>query len=198
MALAPIVGSPERWQRFGYSNGESGGSFRHFEHVRSEFAIAAADRQHGERIGAALAAFNPRIAYAAAGGISVGYSGTIYDMMGLNDPVLARRCRNKVGPTGHACFDRERFYELLPDALLPRAASKRENVDLREVDAALKRPENWDNVIFRNLFNEEEFTAQYRMVRLVPDEGEFTVYGYFSVRFLLGVAKNRHIRMMFQ
>jgi hypothetical protein len=197
VALVPLLWLPSHWRHFGYSNGEPGGQWSSFEHVRSEYAIAQADRLHGARIAEALATRLPRIAYAAAGGISVGYPGVIYDMMGLNDPVLAHRCQDKVGPTGHACFERERFYELQPDALLPRAIAKATELNLMELDWTLRRPGNWDNRIFRDLFNEPLFREQYRMARIVPAQGPWSVYGYFSVRYLLDLVQDPHFQLVF-
>lgn len=106
-------------------------------------------------------------------------------MMGLNDPVLARGCGNKRGPIGHACFDRDYFFRIAPDILLPRATPKSWTIDLRGLDRELNRPGNWDNTIFRRLFSDPEFRKRYRLVRLFRRGSEWAVHGYFRTDFLL-------------
>jgi len=155
------------------------------EHIASEFWIAREDRLHGARLAEVFMGHLPRIAFAAAGGISVGYPGVVLDMMGLNDSITAHRCSQRSGPIGHACFDRERFFELLPDALLPRGVAAGKLVDLARVEAQLNNPRGWDYTIFRGLFADPAFRSRYRLVRVTRRGVAASAYGYFSVPFLM-------------
>jgi arabinofuranosyltransferase len=194
--LLPLGALPAHWTRFMASNGPDGAVVEPSDQLSSGFWIASADRVHGVGIASLLAEHPPRIGYAAAGGISVGYPGTIYDLMGLNDPVLAHSCADKRGPTGHACFDRDRFYVLLPDALLPRATPRDQQVNLAGLDAEFRRYGNWDNVIFRDLFSELHFREQYRMARISRPDNPWAVHGYFSVPYLLTLAEDTRLRLV--
>lgn len=193
--LAAMV--PTQWAAFVRNNRPDGSVEDASLHVASLYWIAKADRRHGERLAELFAPPRssgavrdpaeslPRIAYAAAGGISVGYPGVVLDMMGLNDPVLASSCKNKRGPLGHACFDRDYFFLVAPDALLPRATLRSEWVDLAALDRELRRPGNWDNTIFRDLFADREFRERYRLARVFRRESSVAAHGYFRADFLL-------------
>jgi hypothetical protein len=205
-ALLVLVAAsiPFEWSAFFRDNGR--GAIEDISrHVASGHWIARDDRSHGERIGAffgwkaraparstqASVDELPRIAYAAAGGIAVGYRGVVFDMMGLNDPILARGCEDKRGPLGHACFDRDYFFRLSPDILLPRATPRAWVVDLRALDRELNRPGNWDNTIFRGIFADPEFRNRYRLVRLSRRGSPWAVHGYFRTEFLLPLLAER-------
>ena len=176
------------WRDFAESNKLEVPTLDLSEHMATEFLIAQADRAHGKNLAALFGTFLPRIAYAAAGGIAVGYPGTVYDMMGLNDPEVAKSCKNKTGPIGHACFDRNRFFALAPDALLPRAIERTAPLDLAALDRELRRNGNWDNTIFHGLFSDPEFRSKYRLVKVLRRTSSWAAYGYFSVPFLFELA----------
>jgi hypothetical protein len=205
--LVLVVASiPFEWSAFFRDNG--GGPIEDISrHVASGHWIARDDRRHGERIAEFFARKTraptqvsadglPRIAYAAAGGIAVGYRGVVFDMMGLNDPILARGCENKRGPLGHACFDRDYFFRLSPDILLPRATPRAWTVDLRALDRELNRAGNWDNTIFRGIFADKEFRSRYRLVRLFRRGSPWAVHGYFRTEFLLPLLAERSFEVV--
>jgi hypothetical protein len=160
--------------------------------VGSEFWIAQVDRQHGRGLSRVFHGALPRIGYAAAGGIAVGYEGSVIDLMGLNEPLLARTCAGRSGPKGHSCFDVETFFRLAPDAFLPRIVGvARTAAAACPHHLAVSRRSGWDYLIFRGLFGHPRFLDEYALATVHRgDAGAPTANGYFRREFLAKLGRD--------
>lgn len=152
--------------------------------VGSEFWIAKVDREHGRGLSRVFDGALPRIGYAAAGGIAVGYQGSVVDLMGLNEPSLARTCAGRSGPKGHACFDVETFFQLAPEALLPRIVGVARTGAACPHHLSVSRRSGWDYLIFRGLFAHPRFLDEYAIATVRRSGAEPTAHGYFRREFL--------------
>lgn len=153
--------------------------------VGSEFWITKVDREHGRRLSEVFRGALPGIGYAAAGGIAMGYEGSVIDLMGLNEPSLARTCAERSGPKGHACFDVETFFRLAPDAFLPRIVGVARTQAACANHLSVSRRAGWDFLIFRGLFAEPRFLDAYALATVRrAGLSDSTAVGYFSRAFL--------------
>jgi len=142
--------------------------------MRHEFRIA--DR--GVRRGAGFAELFsreprlPSIGVIAAGGIKRTYPGTIIDLMGLNNTLVAHSKGDRRGVRSHAAFQKPLFYELDPDILV--------------LDPEGPAPlDGFENLVLKGLLGDREFNDRYvfadvRKAGWGPGHGR----GYFKCAFL--------------
>ena len=62
----------------------------------------------------------PTLGIIPAGGYKYGYSGMVYDLIGLNLTSIAHNGASHTGEWHHAAFEQKDFYRLKPDILSPR------------------------------------------------------------------------------
>jgi hypothetical protein len=88
--------------------------------LRHEFRIAQEGRTNGAALEQMFADLDelPTVATITAGGNKYGYSGHVYDLMGLNSTEMAHAPGGRGGYKNHAGFNREVFYGWEPDVLL--------------------------------------------------------------------------------
>jgi arabinofuranosyltransferase len=154
-----------------------------------EFAIAADGRENGRELGVVFAGDLPSVGFAAAGGMAYGYPGRVYDLMGLNEPRMAHADKVKSGPKGHQSFDEDVFLQIAPDVLMPRAVPVGAPVSLEDAVAYYTNPAGWDNLIFKNLFNDPRFRSAYVMALVSgKDQPAYKCYGYFNRVYLARLA----------
>ena len=164
----------------------------------AEFSIATNERENGARLHQLLRKDLPTIGFGSAGGIAYGYEGTVFDLMGLNNVRMAHADAIKTGPKGHQSFNKDVFYQLAPDMLMPRAAPAGFPVNLAAVQRYYTDPGSWDNQIFKGLFNDDRFRSTYTFALLTDmSQPGYVCYGYFSKAYLLRLSTNKDIRLSY-
>ena len=124
-------------------------------HISNEFFIAKNEIENGTRLNVLFQENLPTIGFGSAGGIAYGYNGFVYDLMGLNNTLMAHADREKNGPKGHQSFNKSVFYTLAPDILMPRAVPTDNRINFSQIQAYYTNTNSWDNLIFKNIFNDE-------------------------------------------
>ena len=151
-------------------------AFKETSPIKHEFSIAAVGLDQGKKLNEMFSFFEgtrPSIGVVTAGGISRGYTGPIYDLMGLNNKQMAHFSGSRVGVKNHAAFEKSVFYEM-------------------NIDIVLASPENgFENAIFKNMFFEKEFYGDWEYGHLVR-EGEDTISfkAFYKKDFLSKVLRN--------
>jgi arabinofuranosyltransferase len=152
--------------------------------ISNEFYIAANERENGKILSMIFEDSLPKIGYGSAGGIAYGYKGNIIDMMGLNNTLMAHANTIKVGPKGHESFDKETFYELAPEILMAQTF-KANMINLQGANDYYTNPTTWDNMIFKNIFNDYSFKERYQLAEIInKDFPEYGCVGYFRKDYL--------------
>jgi len=118
-----------------------------------EFRIAEKNRRIGELFNQLPG--RPSIGVIIAGGISRTYKGHIYDMMGLNWVEMAHANRlHKKKPKNHSAFDKELFFQTLPDFVIPSIGN------CNQPDS--KEYTNFLDTVLDGLLKDERFVRNYR------------------------------------
>jgi hypothetical protein len=151
----------------------------------TEHYSATESRENGRRLNLIFSGALPAIGYGSAGGIAFAYDGVVYDLMGLNLKKMAMADAVKTGPRAHAAFNKEVFYRISPDILMPTTIPAEQPVVLKRVVAYYCNPLNWDNRIFKNIFNDDAFKKRYTLAEIKNSrEPRYACYGFFSNAFL--------------
>jgi hypothetical protein len=146
--------------------------------ISNEFHIAANERENGKNLSIIFVDSLLTIGYGSAGGIAYAYKGNIIDMMGLNNTLMAHANNIKEGPEGHKSFDKETFYELAPEILMAQAL-KTNSINLQRTNDYYTNPSMWDNIIFKNIFNDSNFKDEYQLAEIInKDFPEYGCVGY--------------------
>jgi hypothetical protein len=183
------------WVEFKYSNPPFM-STPHDNRMRAalEYDVAQHAIDNATRLNQVFQHELPSIGYEAAGGIAYVYDGFVYDLMGLNDIKMAHAEPLKEGGyKGHQSFNKTVFFEQAPDILKPSTALNTENVNLAAVHHYYTSYGEWDNLLFKNIFNDPEFIAHYTLA-LVKNERNptYQCYGYFNRDYLTKLSQSQH------
>jgi arabinofuranosyltransferase len=187
LAVLLAVTSHASWPNFRAANAPGGLTAQtdQRQRIRIEFTVAANGRDNGQRLGQMFAGNLPTIGVAAAGGIALTYPGTVYDLMGLNDTRMAHADPVKSGPKGHESFNKQVFYALSPDILMPVAVTQGTNIQLAAIDVLYGSPASFDNQIYKNIFVDARFQSLYQLALVQnPQHPESIAYGYFRRAYL--------------
>lgn len=87
--------------------------------IQVEFQIAAKGRLRGELLSDLFAGDNVSIGVGTAGGIGLTYQGRVIDLLGLNNVAMGHSPGDRKGGKNHAAFNKEVFFEQLPDVVRP-------------------------------------------------------------------------------
>jgi hypothetical protein len=158
--------------------------------IKIEFNIAEITRNNGKRLNDFFEGALPIIGYGAAGGIAIGYDGVVLDMLGLNLPKLAHADKIKVGPKAHQSFNKRVFFELSPEILMPTAEPAGAAISLDDVNSYYCNIGSWDNLIYKDLFNDTEFRKKYTLALASNSaKPEYICYGFFRNDYLEKLSK---------
>jgi hypothetical protein len=117
-------------------------------------------------------------------------------MLGLNLPELAHADKIKTGPKGHQSFNKEVFYKLNPDVFMPTAELNSTQVSLANVSAYYCNTQGWDNLIFKNIFNDPKFNERYSLALLTnTSQPDYICYGYFNREYLKKLAGKSNFKI---
>lgn len=165
--------------------------------IKMEFDITTYTRENGRRLNDFFKGNLPVIGFGAAGGIAIGYDGIVYDMLGLNLPELAHADAIKKGPKAHQSFNKKVFYKLAPDILMPTTELSSVQISLEKVEAYYCNTNKWDNLIYKNIFNDKEFRQKYTFALAVNSlQPDYVCYGYFNNNYLKKLAAKQNFKFL--
>lgn len=174
----------QNWLYFKNSQNLFGPVANHQFSISNEFYIAANERENGKILSIIFEDSLPNIGYGSAGGIAYGYKGNIIDMMGLNNTLMAHANTIKEGPKGHESFDKNTFYKLAPEILMAQTF-KTNLINLQQANDYYTNPSMWDNIIFKNIFNDSSFKERYQLAEVINKYyPEYGCVGYFRKDYL--------------
>jgi arabinofuranosyltransferase len=165
--------------------------------IRMGFDLSESYRTRGEIMDRVFAPSLPSIGVAAAGGASFTYRGPVLDLVGLNNSRMAHAEKIKIGPKDHQSFNARIFYDLAPDIVQPLTIPPATNVDLAARRIQDRQPETFDNEIFKDIFNEPRFRAEYILAEVRnPADPTEAVYGYFRKAYLDQLVQQRGFKLL--
>lgn len=141
--------------------------------MKHEFRISREGRETGAALEAMFHDLDalPKVATITAGGSKYSYSGTVYDLMGLNATEMAHAPGPHTGYKNHTAFDRDVFYAWHPDIMLCGEDAE------------------FDAYVLKGLLDEERFNQMYAKLALQRHGSE--VQAYYSHEFLKQVHQSR-------
>ena len=145
-----------------------------------EFSIASAGRRRGAEADGVFGNLTsrPRIASVTVGGFQYAYSGSIVDLMGLNNVRMAHNGGTRLGVRSHAAFEKATFYELQPQILVPL-------MQVENTLAALQRRNGFVDVVLKGLLDDVEFQRCYTLAEVrAKDAPTRHLAGYYDRNFL--------------
>lgn len=155
---------------------------------RIEYQVAQEGIQIGKHLNAIFQGEQslPTIGFEAAGGIAFAYDGFVYDLMGLNDTKMGHAEGNKHGGyKGHRSFNAQVFFEEAPDIFKPSTVSSIIQVNFREQKNYYESVGAWDNLLFKNIFNNPKFKSRYTFAIIKNQlHPKYQCYGYFNNNYL--------------
>ena len=129
-----------------------------------EFDIASEGREQAEVLNRFRIAPTPSVGVITVGGFALRYAGPTVDLMGLNNTVMGHSSGDRIGVKNHAAFNKDIFYQQVPDLLLPKLVADTTAAELRF--AELLRTDNFDNQAMKNIFNDDQFYRFYLPVMM--------------------------------
>lgn len=126
-----------------------------------EFTLAEEGRQIAETLDTCLPA-KPSVGMIAVGGFAFEYDGKTIDLMGLNDTLMAHSSGDRKGFKNHAAFNKEVFYKLKPDLLLPKKVNSYRDAYVFYVE--VQNQSGFYNKAMKNIFNDSAFIKAYQPV----------------------------------
>jgi hypothetical protein len=79
--------------------------------------------------------------------------------MGLNNTLMGHSSGDRIGIKNHAAFNKDVFYQLNPDVILPETVSGEKDAYIKYVQ--LLDEENFSNKAMKNIFNDIKFQQNY-------------------------------------
>jgi hypothetical protein len=124
-----------------------------------EFVLAQEGRQMGEQLNTILPETKPSVGLIAVGGFGLKYNGNTIDLMGLNNILMGHSPGDRKGIKNHAAFNKDIFYQLNPDLLLPSKVKDPGEAVIQYYN--LLNENNFDNQAMKNIFNDVRFQNAY-------------------------------------
>ncbi|MCX6060329.1 MAG: hypothetical protein NTW69_19560 [Chloroflexi bacterium] len=159
-------------------------SFKESSNIAGEFDIAVKGRDDGQFIREMFVGLPdlPSIGIIIAGGIKYTYPGEVIDLMGLNNLLMAHNNGNRIGVKNHASFEKETFYRLQPDIVVPELVFT-EGWQYNE--RTLRQ--SWNNKkTLKGLYNDPRFLNLYVFAKIDQKESETdkALIGWFRKDYL--------------
>jgi len=155
---------------FWYSSENSWVKMIRHSPIDFQFRIAERYMKRGEIIRDIFSKtdYMPSVGVISAGGIARSYPGKIFDLMGLNDEIMAHRSGDRKGIRGHSAFRKDVFFEEKPDILLSSPP----------VPPAT---ENFFTKVLKNIYYEPQFKAGWRYGTIgLKNSPETVITAYIS------------------
>jgi arabinofuranosyltransferase len=133
-----------------------------------DFFLAAEGRRIGNELNQYWSDNRPSLGVIAAGAIALAYKGETVDLMGLNNTKMGHSAGGRTGIKNHAAFNKEVFYQLQADLVLPQLMADKKEAFLEYMD--LLKINNFENQAMKNIFNDSNFQQQYQPVLISKRE----------------------------
>ena len=155
-----------------------------------EFFLAREGRAMAEKLNAAFPS-KPSVGMIAVGGFGLEYNGNTIDVMGLNNIAMGHSPGDRKGIKNHAAFNKDIFFQLKPDVLLPANASgfkeaKVEYFNLLDVN-------NFDNQAMKNIFNDAEFEKIYLPVFIMDKKNNSGFFSFVNADVINSLESNANL-----
>jgi len=124
----------------------------------------------------------PAVGVIAAGGFALKYEGITVDLMGLNNTLMGHSPGQRIGFKNHAAFNKEVFYKLNADIILPQQI--RDTTEAKLQYANLLHTDNFDNMAMKNIFNDSLFKQQYQCIMLADSLHNKNIFAFATNRFI--------------
>lgn len=152
--------------------------------VQYEFRLATRARAIGENLNRTFAETGlPSVGVVVAGGVGYTYEGEVVDLMGLNLVEMAHEPGDRVGIKNHAAFNKDVFWRLQPDIMLPQTELSERRIPNYEGTF-------WYAVPLKELPSDPEFRGAYRpaAVRRKGRLGDVFIIGIYRRDYLRELA----------
>jgi hypothetical protein len=157
-----------------------------------EFYLAKEGRQVADHLNHFWDGHKPSVGVIAVGGFSLVYQGETVDLMGLNNTLMGHSKGERIGIKNHAAFNKDVFYQLNPDILLPQPVRDFEDARVRYVE--LLGQYNFNNIAMKNIFIDSSFRAQYFPIYMTNQSGNH-FFSFVSSNYLGVMRQDSNIIM---
>jgi arabinofuranosyltransferase len=147
-----------------------------------EFQLAAEGRTLAAELNHFWPSSSPSVGIITVGGFGYAYAGATIDLMGLNNTLMGHSPGERMGIKNHAAFNKEIFYRLQPELLLPRTIEGEKEALLQYVD--LLNLNNFENRAMKNIFNDTAFQNQYKPVLVTNKDTGKHIFSFSSAGML--------------
>jgi arabinofuranosyltransferase len=156
-----------------------------------EFLLARQGRDMADELNTAFAGNKPSVGVIAAGGFGLKYQGNTVDLMGLNNILMGHSAGDRTGIKNHAAFNKDVFYKLNPDILLPSNVANFKEAKTQYYN--MLDENNFDNQAMKNIFNDEDFRKLYSPVFIVDKTNNRGIFVFAGMHFVELEKSNKNI-----
>jgi hypothetical protein len=153
-----------------------------------EFDLAYQGRALGNELNGFWADEKPSTGVIAAGGFALMYQGKTIDLMGLNDTLMGHSSGDRVGIKNHAAFNKNIFYQLNADLILPKDVDDVKGAEIQY--AEFRDTYDFDNMAMKNIFNDSAFKQQYQCAAINKKRMQKTIFAFASNSFINKMEKD--------
>jgi arabinofuranosyltransferase len=147
-----------------------------------EFLLAKEGRNMAEELNKAFSGNKPSIGIIAVGGFGLKYEGNTVDLMGLNNILMGHSAGDRKGIKNHAAFNKDVFYKLNPDMILPANAGNFKEATIAYYN--LLDENNFDNQAMKNIFNDDDFKKLYAPVFIFDKTNNAGIFAFADMNFI--------------
>jgi len=147
-----------------------------------EFLLAQQGRNLAEKLNEVFPSGKPSVGMIAVGGFGLKYEGVTVDLMGLNNISMGHSPGDRKGIKNHAAFNKDVFYKLRPDILLPESIDGLKEATIKYFNLLDKN--NFDNQAMKNIFNDDAFQGLYFPVFITDKKNNTGFFAFAGVEFI--------------
>ncbi len=168
---------------FAYSSECSWYSMRWGSPLAADFRIAEGGITDGRTITALFSETGqlPSVGVTAAGGIARTYRGPVIDLMGLNNKMIAHYNGDRKGLWGHAAFETDAFFQIVPDIVLASPPVPPKTV-------------NFSTMVLKGLLEDPRFVSGWRYGRLSATNERHELTAFIRTQFLESLGEATQLR----
>lgn len=128
-----------------------------------------------------------------AAGIKFKYKGEVLDVVGLNNVRMAHasRLKNPEAMSGHSSFNKNVFYEYMPDLFLETAFIN-DSTNFLEFEKRENFHQSFQSKNFLHIEDDPKFKALYTPVFITSKRSGKVLYSYVSNKFRNSLDKNKY------
>ena len=156
-----------------------------------EFLLAREGRAMAEELNNTFTVNKPSVGMITVGGFGLKYEGNTVDLMGLNNILMGHSAGDRKGIKNHAAFNKDVFYKLNPDILLPSNAADFKEAGIQYYNMLSEN--NFDNQAMKNIFNDEGFKKLYSPVFILNKTNRRGIFVFADANFIELEKSNQNI-----